>query len=301
MFLGIQPQVIETSVVSRVPDALRRAPTGQPIAGGRWQDGGHIDCLIEGPCFDAKGNFYLVDIPYGRILKMEANQSWSEVVVYDGEPNGMRALPDGRLLVADYKQGILSLDPATGKIEPVVSRYRSERLKGPNDLIVSKSGDIFFTDQGQTGLHDPTGRVFRLHRSGALECLLSNGAGPNGLALSADEKILFVAMTRDNAVWRVPLAKDGGVLKVGRFTSYFGTVGPDGMAFDAEGNLFVAHASLGQVFIHNRHGELIARIASCRGATVTNLCFGGPDHKTIFITESESGSILRADWHIPGA
>jgi gluconolactonase len=301
MFLGIQPRVIETRVVSKVPANLRRAPSDQPIAGGRWQEGGHIDCLIEGPCFDAQGNLYVVDIPYGRILKKTADNHWSEVVVYDGEPNGMRFLPNGHLLVADYKQGILSIDPVTGKIQTIVARYRSERLKGPNDLIVSRTGDIYFTDQGQTGLHDATGRVFRLHKSGELECLLSNGAGPNGLALTADGKILFVAMTRDNAVWRLPLAKDGGVLKVGRFTSYFGTVGPDGMAFDQEGNLFVAHASLGQVFVHNRHGELIARIASCEGATVTNLCFGGPQRRQIFITESESGSILCADWDVSGA
>ena len=181
----------------------------------------------------------------------------------------------------------------------VVTRYRSERLKGPNDLIVARNGDVYFTDQGQTGLHDPTGRVFRLRADGQLDCVLANGAGPNGLALSVDEKILYVAMTRDNALWRVPLLPDGTTMKVGRFCSYFGVVGPDGVLIDSAGNILVAHASLGCVFVHDRHGELIARIVSCRGRTVTNLAFG-PDRKTLFITESETGSILVADWLVPG-
>jgi gluconolactonase len=209
-------------------------------------------------------------------------------------------MADGTIAVADYKQGILSLDPGSGTITPIVSRYRSERLKGPNDLIVARNGDIYFTDQGQTGLHDPTGRVFRLRANGQMDCILSNGPSPNGLVLTPDEKFLFVAMTRDNSVWRLPVLPDGTTMKVGRFSQYFGTIGPDGMAVDSESNVFVAHASLGSIFVHNRYGELIARIASCRGRMVTNLAFGGPDRKTIFITESETGSVLAADWPIPG-
>ncbi|HEY4192140.1 MAG TPA: SMP-30/gluconolactonase/LRE family protein [Mesorhizobium sp.] len=288
-----------TKVFTEVPAHLRKRQDG-PVAGGRWQDGATPDCLIEGPCFDSDGNLFLVDIPYGRIFRVSPQGEWTVIVEYDGEPNGLRRLPDGRLLVADYKQGILSLDPVSGEMSSIVARYRSERLKGPNDLIVARNGDVYFTDQGQTGLHDPTGRVFRLRTNGQLDCVLANGAGPNGLVLTADEKILYVAMTRDNAIWRVPILPDGTTMKVGRFCSYFGAVGPDGMVIDSEGNIFVAHASLGCVFVHDRHGELIARIVSCRGRTVTNLTFGGPDRKTIFITESESGSVLTADWHVPG-
>ena len=66
--------------------------------------------------------------------------------------------------------------------------------------------------------------------SGRLDCLIANGVSPNGLVLSADESVLFVAMTRDNAVWRVPLQGDGSVSKVGRFASFHGTSGPDGLA-----------------------------------------------------------------------
>jgi gluconolactonase len=83
--------------------------------------------------------------------------------------------------------------------------------------------------------------------------------------LDSRETVLFVAMTRDNAVWRLPFMKDGSVSKVGRFCSLFGTSGPDGMTMDGAGRLFVAHASLGHVFVFAPNGELIARIKSCAG------------------------------------
>ncbi|MFX8156757.1 SMP-30/gluconolactonase/LRE family protein, partial [Acinetobacter baumannii] len=79
---------------------------------------------------------------------------------------------------------------------------------------------------------DPTGRVYRLRPDGRLDCLLSNGPSPNGLVLTPDESALFVAMTRDNAVWRLPLLADGSTSKVGRFAQFYGTSGPDGMAMD---------------------------------------------------------------------
>ena len=115
----------------------------------------------------------------------------------------------------------------------------SESFKGCNDLHIAGNGDIYFTDQGQTGLHDPTGRVYRLRTNGRLDCLIDTGISPNGLVLDPSESVLFVAMTRDNAVWRMPFMKDGSVSKVGRFCSMFGPSGPDGMTMDKAGRLFV--------------------------------------------------------------
>src|SRR3954465_13790792 len=103
-------------------------------------------------------------------------------------------------------------------------------------------------------------------------------------------------MTRDNAVWRLALLPDGSTAKVGRFASFHGTSGPDGMAMDAAGNLLVAHASLGSVFVLSPQDEPLARIRSCRGATPTNLPLGGPAGTTVFVTESESGAVLAAEW-----
>src|SRR5947208_1687963 len=118
---------------------------------------------------------------------------------------------------------------------------------------------------------------------------------PNGLALDASESVLFVAMTRDNAVWRALLMKDGSVSKVGRFCSTFGPSGPDGMTMDKAGRLFVAHASLGHVFVFAPNGEMIARIKSCAGASCTNVAIGGPNRDRLYVTESATGTVLVAD------
>lgn len=253
-----------------------------------------VDSFIEGPCFDDGGSLLVVDIPFGRILRVTAAGEWSLVLSYDGEPNGPARHPDGRFIVADYRNGLMALDVAAGTVTPLLPRRNAESFKGLNDVIVGQSGAIYFTDQGQTGLHDPSGRVFRLRPDGALGCLLSNGPSPNGLALDHDETVLFVAMTRDNAVWRLPLAKDGTVNKVGRFCSFFGTSGPDGLAIDADGRLYVAHASLGHVFVIARNGECLALIRSCAGPTCTNVALD-PANGRVLVTESSTGAVLEAD------
>ncbi len=288
-------RAIATRVFTEMPAALRRpVVTGWSLAN---KHGLPVDCFLEGPCFDTAGNLQVTDVPHGRIFRISPGGSWTQLAEYDGEPNGLALHPDGiRLYVADYKHGILSLDLSTRRIEPVLARRNSERFKGPNDLVFGRNGDLYFTDQGQTGLQDPTGRVYRLRPDGRLDCLLANGPSPNGLVLSQDEQVLFVAMTRDNAVWRLPLLPDGSTAKVGRFALFHGTSGPDGMAMDRKGNLLVAHASLGSVFVLSPQGEVIARIRSCRGATTTNLAFGGPEGRTLFITESETGTVLTAEW-----
>jgi len=108
-------------------------------------------------------------------------------------------------------------------------------------------------------------------------------------------------MTRANAVWRAPIMRDGSLSKVGLFAQLYGVSGPDGLAMDTEGNLLVAHASLGAVFVFSPHGECIARLKSPAGATVTNLAFGGPERRDLYITESSTGSILRIRWRAAGA
>jgi gluconolactonase len=294
------PRAIATRVHAEVPTALRRDVVTEWSRANKF--GQSSDCFLEGPCFDAQGRLHVTDIPHGRIFRLDAPGEWSLVAEYDGEPNGLALHPDGkRMFIADYKQGILALDLATGAVTPALARRNSERFKGPNDLIFARNGDLYFTDQGQTGLHDPTGRVYRLRPGGGLDCLLANGPSPNGLALSPDEKVLFVAMTRDNAVWRLPLMPDGTTTKVGRFASFQGVAGPDGMAMDNSGNLFVAHASLGCIFVVSPRGQTIASLESCRGAVTTNLAFGGPEGKTVFITESETGTVLTAEWDEKGA
>ena len=294
MFLDTPPKLIQAETFSAMPDHFRRKGVATDWADAN-RPGVATDSFIEGPSFDADGHLYLVDIPFGRIFKVAPDATWSLVIEYDGWPNGLKIGRDGRILVADYRHGIMELDAKTGRMTPILTSRNSESFRGCNDLHIASNGDIYFTDQGQTGLHDPTGKVYRLATSGRLDCLIDTGISPNGLVLDSAEAVLFVAMTRDNSVWRLPFMKDGSVSKVGRFCAMFGSSGPDGMTMDKAGRLFVAHASLGHVFVFAPNGELIARIKSCAGPTCTNVALGGKNNDHLYITESATGTILVAD------
>lgn len=294
MYLETPPRLIETRIFSAMPDTFRRKGVRTDWADAN-RPGVPTDSFIEGPAFDKSGNLYIVDIPFGRIFRIAPDGEWSLVIEYEGWPNGLKIAADDRIYVADYMHGIMELDAAAGRITPVLTARNSESFRGCNDLHLASNGDIYFTDQGQTGLHDPSGRVYRLSSSGRLDCLIDTGISPNGLVLDPTESVLFVAMTRDNAVWRLPFMKDGSVSKVGRFCSLFGTSGPDGLTMDAKGRLFVGHASLGHVFVFAPNGELIARVKSCAGPNCTNVAIGGANRDRLYITESSTGSVLVAD------
>ncbi|SMF69119.1 gluconolactonase [Tistlia consotensis] len=293
------PPVVRTEVFATLPEAYRNPPKRSEWLEG--QPGGNpTHSLLEGPSFDRAGNLYLVDIPFGRVFRLSPAGDWSLIADYDGEPNGLKIHRDGRILIADYKNGIVELDPQSGSVTPVLQRVQLERLKAVNDLVFASNGDLYFTDQGLTGLHDPTGRVFCLRADGRVDCLLDNVPSPNGIALSPDESHLYVAVTRANAVWRVPLMPHGRVAKVHNFIQLSGGGGPDGLAVDAEGGLIVCHIGLGVVWRFTARGEPSLRIESCAGLHNTNVAFGGPERRHLFITESESGSILRAELEVPG-
>lgn len=289
------PVVIEAQVLTRLPDALRR-----PVRSA-WADAnkpGHvIDCFLEGPAFDREGRLYLTDIPHGRIFRLSEDLQWEVVTETGGWPNGIAVHRDGSLWVADYRRGLLKVDPASGQVDVLLGHRNSEGFKGLNDLTFDAEGNCYFTDQGQTGMHDPSGRVYRWRTDGRLDLLMSNAPSPNGIALDRDGKFLYVAATRGNAVWRGPLLPDGSISKVGVFRSFFGTSGPDGLAMDSENRLVVAHASLGAAFVLNARGEVTHIVRSPTGQTITNVAFR-PGSQELVMTDSEQGVVLFA--HLPG-
>jgi gluconolactonase len=256
--------------------------------------------FLEGPAVDSAGNLICTDIPNGRILRIDPQGHFSVVVEYDGEPNGLKIHPDGRYFIADHRRGLMVYDPVAACVEPLIERAGRDGFKGLNDLTFASNGDLYFTDQGQSGLQDASGRVYRLCANGRLDCVLSGIPSPNGLVLSQDERTLFLNVTRANAVWRLPLDKDGRTSKVGCFITLSGGSGPDGLAIDSAGNLIVAHPGLGSVWLFDSYGEPLARIKSCTGRRTTNIAFGGLDRKTLFITESETATILVAHMPFPG-
>jgi gluconolactonase len=263
--------------------------------------------LLEGPSFDRTGDLWVTDIPNGRIARISPKGDVTVVAEYDGEPNGLKIHRDGRIFLADHKQGLLLLDPVSGKVSVVLDRPYKERFKGLNDLVFARNGDLYFTDQGESDLRDPTGQVFRYTADGRLDCLLDCVPSPNGLVLTPDEKIMFLAVTRMNAVWRVPIAPVGvhgvgrlGLGRVGIHVYLSGGLGPDGMAMDVEGRIAVAHPGSGNVWVFDRRGEPVWRIRCCEGTFATNVAYGGPDMKTLYITEVESGTVQVADLDVAG-
>lgn len=298
MFLLQAPEVRELELFTSMPEPLRRRQRSA------WADanrGGAVtDSFLEGPVFDDAGNLYVTDIPWGRILRIDAQGAWTLVAEYDGEPNGMKFLDAGTLLITDYKNGLMRLDVASGKVTPYLERRNSERFKGVNDLIFDSAGNLYFTDQGQSGLHDPSGRLYRLRPSGQLDLLLANVPSPNGVALSPDERVLYLAVTRGNCVWRVPLLPDGSVAKVGQFFTSYGPSGPDGLAVDAEGRVLVANPGLGYVWVLNGRAEPVLVLRGAPGSSTTNLAFGGEGRRQLYVTDSTHGRILRAALDAPG-
>lgn len=293
------PRQVETHVFTRLPDRFRRPRRTA------WADanrgGREIDSFLEGPSFDRAGRLYVTDIPYGRVFRVDPDGTWDQVAEYDGWPNGLKIHQDGRIFITDYKRGLMLLDPASGAVTPFLETVGSESFKGVNDLVFAPSGTLYFTDQGQTGMHDPTGRVYRLTPEGRLTCLLDTIPSPNGIVVDEDESFLLVAVTRANQIWRVPLHASGLITKVSIFAHlHGGPSGPDGLALDATGCLLIAHAGFGTIWRLSPRAEPLDRFISCAGYSTTNLAFGGPDNTRLFITESESGSILQAETLAPG-
>ena len=300
MNLFSPPQIFQTEVFSEMPAQFRKQKQF-PVWARVNRPGLELSSFIEGPSFDRAGNLFIVDIPFGRIFRISPKGKWDLVTEYDGEPNGLKFHKDGRAFICDYKNGLMQLDVASGKVTPLLERALTEGFKGLNDLVFASNGDVYFTDQGHTGTHDPSGHVYRYGADGKLTCLLDNVPSPNGLVLNAAQNVLLLAATRSNSIWRVPLTPDGGVTKVGIFAYLSGGIGPDGMAMDASGNLIVAHVGMGCAWMFSPKGEPLYRIQSCRGEGVTNMAFGGTENKTLFITESETGTILKAAMPNPGA
>lgn len=261
--------------------------------------GAETPVFLEGPAFDRHGNLWVVDIPWGRLFRVDTQGVVHCELEYDGEPNGLTFHPDGRAFIADNKNGLMVFDPETGVIEPYLDRALVQRFKGLNDLVFASNGDLYFTDQGQTGLHDPSGRVYRLTLDGRLDCLLSHVPSPNGLVLNAAEDVLYLSVTRANAVWRVPLVKKHAlVTKVGTYIQLSGGGGPDGLALDASGGVAVCHVGLGAVWIFDDVGQPTLRLDAPAGRATTNCAYGGISLNQLYVTAG--AHILVAETPIAG-
>ena len=268
------PPSIEAEVFATIPDRFHKS------GDNRWIDvqlrGHRLPAFLEGPTFDRGGMLWTVDIPWGRLFRFAPDGTVECALEYDGNPNGLAFHKDGRLFIADARNGIMVFDPTTGNVAPVLTEVLLQPFKGVNDLTFASNGDLYFTDQGQTGLHDRTGRVFRLRADGRVDCLMNNLPSPNGLVLNRSETILY----------GVHIQLSGGT-------------GPDGLAMDTDDNIAVCHTGLGSVWLFSAVGEPMLRVRAPHGGRhTTNCAFGGPDGTRLFITEGEN--VLVAQLPVPG-
>jgi len=267
-----------------------------------WSDpnrqGAAVDSFLEGPSFDRKGNLWCVDIPFGRIFRVSPKGDWDLVTQYDGWPNGLKIHKDGSIFVCDYRKGLLKVNEKTGAIETILGTAFSEGFKGLNDLHFADNGDLYFTDQGQSGIADATGRVYRLRASGELQRLVTNAPSPNGVTLNGKNTQVYVAITRAQQIWRLPLMAGGTPSKTGVALQLSGGhAGPDGIEMDAEDGLVVCHLGVGvwrfdanMLPTHLVHAGKHHRL-------MTNIAFQG---KKLFITDSMNGEILTAEMPVAG-
>jgi gluconolactonase len=267
-----------------------------------WSDpnrqGAPVDSFLEGPAFDRKGDLWCVDIPFGRIFRIGPKGDWDLVLEYDGWPNGLKIHRDGSVYIADYRRGLLRLDPRTAKAEAVLETAFSESFKGLNDLHFADNGDLYFTDQGQSGIADPTGRVWRLRANGELQRLVANAPSPNGITLNKKNTQVYVAITRAQQIWRLPLMAGGTPSKTGVAIQLSGGhAGPDGIEMDDEDGLLVCHLGVGVWRFDANFLPTHLVHAGAAHRLMTNIAFRG---KTLYITDSLNGEILTAEMPVAG-
>lgn len=269
---------------------------GEPVLVGRGLT------FAEGVNFDRDGTLYCVDVMGGGVWRMPPGGALREWVHTGGGPNGSRFGPGGDLFVADCgRQAILRLSTATGAETVYADRCDGRPFRGPNDLCFGPDGTLYFTDPAGSSLQQRIGAVYAVAPDRTVRRIVDGLAFPNGLMVTPDGATLVVAETHTGILHRysldpahpyqelAPLA----TLRPAREPDATGKndAGPDGMAFGADGNLYVAHYNGGAVRVIGPDGALIASLAS-GGPTPTNVGFW---QDSLFVTDGTGGAVYRLD------
>ena len=216
----------------------------------------------EGPAIDSEGNFYCTTLSGGSILKVDTQgkiTEWAKSVC----PNGQIILPDGDHLVCDSKLGVVVRFDAKGQfLKNETPKILSEvEVFVPNDLIVDKNGNLYFTDSIRH-----TGKVCYLGHDGQEAIIADNLDYPNGLIFSHDEQTLYVAESYKNRILKLNIPKAGKMEgNVAVFANLpTNTEGgynlPDGLALNTNGDIVVAHYGMQAIQMLDKHGELLFSI-----------------------------------------
>jgi gluconolactonase len=244
----------------------------------------------EGPAFDRQGRLWLVELKAGSLVCCE--DGGLRRVQVGGEPNGIAIDARDRVVFCDADLcAIRCHDPRSGETATLADTLDGEPLFKPNDLAFDASGNLAFTCPGNSRT-EPTGYVAVLTPGGEVRRVASGFYFPNGLAFTPDGRHLVVAETRRQRLWRGRWDADHARWLAPRpWASVGGTIGPDGMAFAADGQLYVAIYSGGAIKVVAPDGE-VEEVLELSGANPTNCAFDPSGDLGLVVTEAEQGRLL---------
>ncbi len=284
-----------------LPDSMRWLWRDSPVR----KRGSEVKLLAdefkftEGPASDKEGNVYFTDQPNDRILKWSVEGKLSTFLQPAGRSNGLFIDADGNIMAcADENNQLWRISP-DGKKRTVVHRFQGLRLNGPNDLWINDAGGIYFTDpfykrpwwKHNKKEQDTEAVYYRNPETGNVHRVATGFKRPNGIVGSFDQQTLYVADIGDRKTYSFKIAEDGSLVD----RKLFCKMGSDGMTIDHEGNLYLTGKG---VIVFNPEGKEIDRIPIKEGWTA-NVCFGGPDRRTLFITAMDS--LYSVDMRVRGA
>ncbi len=257
---------------------------------------GQFTAGIEGPACDAAGDVYAVNFERQGTIGRVAPDGRAEVFVVLPEGsvgNGIRFDKSGVMYVADYTgHNILAVDPET----KVVRVFAHEpAMNQPNDLAMAPDGTLYASDPAWSA---GTGQVWRIDREGRVSRAAADMGTTNGIEVSPDGRTLYVNESVQRKVWAFDIVAEGG-LAGKRLIATFPDFGSDGMRSDADGNLFITRHGKGTVIKMTPGGEILREI-DVLGKNPSNLCFGGPDGRTVYVTEVEHRRLVRFRADHPG-
>lgn len=278
-----------------VPTKARHSISEIIDSKSKWEKVATGNGFIEGINFDKKGNIWLVSPMTGEVLTVK-NSKAKAILANKNKlmPIGAKFHKDGRLFITDGKGKLYAYNTTTKKLSTVVKSFKGKPLNGLNDLVFDKKGGLYFTEPMGSSATHPKGRVFYLPPGKSEPVLFSeNIAYPNGIAISADGQRVYISEFDKNQVLSVPsLSAVNSPETPFVFARFEGGIGPDGMAVDAEGNLYVAHFQAGQVAVTDASGFKYGtiRLPKDAGTFVTNLAF---QKGYLYVTESSKNEIWR--------
>jgi len=275
-------------------------------------------CFLEGPVVDRAGNVFFSDIQGNRILKMDAAGAVTTFREGSGRTNGNTFDAQGRLISCEGAENgpggrrrVVRTDLATGNIEVLTERYEGKRYNSPNDVVVDPAGRIWFTDPlyapDRSIMEHSHEAVYRIDPDGKVTRVITQPSigRPNGLAITPDGKTLYVvdsnyiSPTGNRKIWAFEIADDGSCGKQWQVYDFGRGRGGDGLRLDSQGNLWVAAGILAPrtanesgdvpagVYVISPAGKLLGRIPVPEDV-ITNLAFGGPDKKTLYVTAGKT-------------